>query len=231
MIDERDQSSHGRLVLKAIGLGALYMVVALVAQSIVQNLPAVIILSRTGFSTGTFSAAYLKAEIDNAILFSLFLGGIAGIAQEVSEYVAVDTMEKQYAIYIGAGFAVIDIIFLIGETLVSGAGLPRFTIILIGLNIILPFLLHPGTAAFMKWGRLMKRGVFALAISILIHAGVDGGLVYTDIYVIVHPAAYHTSAEIYWALAMGISVVIFLIGIRLLAAVREEVTAEPPVVY
>ncbi|MEM0158505.1 MAG: hypothetical protein QW812_03245 [Thermoplasmataceae archaeon] len=217
--------------LRAVGIGILYMIVALVAQTFIQSIPEIALLAERGFSISGFSTEYLKAELDNAILFSVYMGGIAGIAQEVSEYVAVDTMEREYAIHIGFGFAVIDIIILVAEAFIGRANFTAFGFLLIIFNVISPFLLHPGTATMMKWGRIIGKGALMLSISIILHAGIDGGLVYTDLYVIQNPASYHLVAAIYWLLVLVFSAAVFVIGLRLIGRVREVSASEKPVVY
>lgn len=83
----------------------------------------------------------------------------------------------------------------------------------------------------MKWGRLVDKGKLTLLLSIFIHFIVDGGLVYTDFYIIFHPSLYHISVYEYWSMVMILSVGIFITGTMLLRSVEDVEMPPEPVVY
>ena len=138
---------------------------------------------------------------------------------------------KNVAIFIGIGFAVVDIAVLLVETLFYRKPVSSFQSFIIFLNIISPMLFHPGTATFMKWGRLIDKGKLALLLSILIHSIVDGGLVYADYYINFHPSLYYISVYEYWSMVMVISAGIFITGTLLLRSVEDIEIPPEPVVY
>ena len=224
-------STSGFSTIRAVGLGVLYMVVALIAQEFVESLPAIIFLFYHGFDVTSLIKLYPPLLARNYIPYSIFIGGVAGSFQEGATYIAVDTRNKNAALFIGLGFAVVDIAVLLAETLLGGKPVSEFESFLIFLNILSPLMFHPGTATFMKWGRLMDKGRITLLLSILIHAVVDGGLVYVDYYIDFHPSLYHILVYEYWAMVMIISVVIFITGISLLRKVEDVEIPQKPVVY
>ena len=221
----------GSYAIRGIGLGILYMVVALIGQQFVQSMPAIIFLFYHGFDVSSLSTLYPELIARNYILFSIFMGFIAGAFQEGSTYVAVDTRKKNVAIFIGIGFAVVDIAVLLVETLFYRKPVSSFQSFIIFLNVLSPMLFHPGTATFMKWGRLVDKGKLTLLLSILIHSIVDGGLVYADYYINFHPSLYHVSAYEYWSMVMVISAGIFITGTMLLRSVEDIEIPPEPVVY
>ncbi|WP_393971672.1 hypothetical protein OXIME_000248 [Oxyplasma meridianum] len=217
--------------LRWMGLGVLYMVVALIAQEVIQSLPAIIFLFYHGFDVTYLIDRYPLILKSNYILYAIFIGGVAGLFQEGATYIAVDTRKKKAALFIGLGFAVVDIVFLVAETLFGAEPVSRFQSFLIFLNIVSSLMFHPGTATFMKWGWLVNKGRITLLLSILIHAVDDGGLVYVDYYIGFQPNLYHVLAYEYWAMVMVISVAIFVMGISLLRKLEDTEIQQKPVVY
>lgn len=217
--------------IKAVGLGILYMVIALMVQAIIQQIPEYIYLAMHGFNPIPFTSSYQKLELDYPLEFAIYVGFIAGLMQELATYIAVDTRTRKLAFFIGLGFAVVDIALLLVENIPIYNRLTSFASILIALNIISSVLFHPGTATFMKWGLLSGAGKVTLLISIVLHTILDGGVEYADLLIMQHPVEYHTLSSIFWAVAMTISVSIFMIGIRLIGRVEENRQIEPPVVF
>lgn len=217
--------------LIAVGIGILFMAVALFIQTIVQEIPAYIYLGVHGFNVSFLITGYSAFEFNYPLEFGIYLGLVAAIMQEVATYVAVDTRTKQYAFYIGIGFSVVDIIVLLLSTLPVIGKITRFPALLIILNVIASFLFHPGTATFMKWGRIIGFGKGSLGISILLHAIVDGGVAFLDLWIPFHHAQYVRDSSIYWVIAMAISIAIFVIGLEKLRKAEESVEREKPVVF
>lgn len=202
--------------ISAFFIGVLFMVVAIVGQSIVQIVVTMIVGASRLVPTG----------IIGYVLYSVYLGGLAGILQEGNKYVAVDMRDKRLTLPIGLGFSAVDIVFLLlMETEITGVhnGIP---IVLISLNIVASLLFHPGTAAFLKFGLLSGRQKPILALCILLHLAIDGGLVFTDFMVLANPASYLTDVAVYWIAAMIIAAVVFVLGIVKLRSVEET---KPPV--
>ena len=221
----------GSYAIRGVGLGILYMVVALIGQQFVQSMPVIIFLFYHGFNVSSLLTLYTKLIVRNYILYSIFIGIVAGVFQESSTYIAVDTRNKNVAIYIGVGFAVVDIAILLAEMLFYRKPISSFQSFIIFLNVLSPMLFHPGTATFMKWGRLIDKGKLALLLSILIHSIVDGGLVYADYYINFHPSLYYISVYEYWSMVMVISAGIFITGTLLLRSVEDIEIPPEPVVY
>ncbi len=230
-IKSAKQGYTAKEALKAVGLGILFMVVALFVQSLIQNIPVLIFLALHGFNLGLIKN-YASLEFRYPLVFSIYLGFIAGAMQEGATYIAVDTENKQLAFFIGIGFSIVDIAILILEIFIGGIiGITEFQLILIILNIISSLLFHPGTATFMKWGRLKGTGRMTLGISIALHTVIDGGVSFSDLFVIKHPYEYHTVSIIFWIIAMSISIGIFVVGLRKIHGISEIEKPEPPVVF
>ncbi|MCY0852339.1 MAG: hypothetical protein OWQ34_06360, partial [Thermoplasma acidophilum] len=111
--------------------------------------------------------------------------------------------------------------------------LTPFEGLLASLNIVSSVLFHPGTATFMKWGQIRGIGRITYIISSFLHTAIDGGVVYTDIYVIMNRSSYVTASAVFWIVAMSISVIIFSIGLTRLSSVSDadEFRVEKPVVF
>jgi len=223
--------TSGKEALIAVGLGIVFMAVALFVQAIVQEIPEYIYLGLHGFSISLLVSGYSTFEFQHPLEFGLYLGLVAATMQEVAAYVAVDTRTKQYAFYIGLGFSVVDIIVLMFDTLPVIGRITRFPALLIVLNVIASILFHPGTATFMKWGRIAGFGKGTLGISIFLHAVIDGGVAFLDLWIPFHPSVYVRDSSIYWAIAMTISAGIFIVGLKKLRNVEESVEREKPVVF
>ncbi|MCL5881283.1 MAG: hypothetical protein M1592_01710 [Candidatus Thermoplasmatota archaeon] len=217
--------------LIAVGLGIVFMAVALFVQSIVQQIPEYIYLGLHGFSISLLVSGYSKLEFQHPLEFGLYLGLVAATMQEASTYIAVDTRTKQYAFYIGLGFSAVDIIVLMFDTLPVIGRITRFPALLIILNVIASILFHPGTATFMKWGRIAGFGKGTLGISILLHTVIDGGVAFLDLWIPFHASQYVRDSAIFWAIAMAISAGIFIVGLKKLRKVEESVEREKPVVF
>ena len=217
--------------LKAVGLGILFMVIALFVQSLIQDIPLLGFLALHGFNLGSIRN-YANLEFKYPLVFSIYLGFIAGAMQESATYIAVDTENKQLAFFIGIGFSIVDIAILILEIFTGGiSGITGFQSILIILNIISSLMFHPGTATFMKWGRLRGTGRMTLGISIVLHTVLDGGVLFSDLFVAKHPYDYYTVSIIFWIIAMGISTGIFVVGLRKIHGISGIEKPEPPVVF
>ncbi|MEM0138219.1 MAG: hypothetical protein QW100_00625 [Thermoplasmatales archaeon] len=204
----------------AILIGIAFMIIALIIESAIESIPALLEILKYG--TKDYVTKLASFELLNPVVYSVFIGLAAGVSQETMKYIAVDTRGKELAFWIGLGFAIVDIVFLMSEELLSGS-LYRLTaklIILTSLNIVFSLLFHPGTAEFLKAGRIIGKGIYYLAETFLIHGLVDGGLVYADIEAILHP---HETLIIilYWALAFPVSIAMIIVGSYYLSKSKE----------
>ena len=89
------------------------------------------------------------------------------------------------------------------------------------MNAISSLLFHPGTATFMKWGWITENNRLSLLISVFMHAVIDGGLVYADIFILTNPNMYIKTMEVFWSIVMTISIFMFLLGYIKLRKVPE----------
>ncbi|MGC8562994.1 MAG: hypothetical protein ACP5UZ_07550 [Thermoplasmata archaeon] len=203
----------GKNKIVAIGVGIAFMVIALIPQFITQEIPTIIVLVRYG--AVNLIKIMSGFELSNPILWALFIGGTAAIYQESMKYFAVNTQSKYLTIWIGLGFALVDIAVLFIE---SGSPLIRTfswtLLVLIALNTFSSLIFHPGTALILKYGRTVRKGIYFLLFTILLHGIEDGGLVYADIYVILHQNLYMEVISAFCSVTICISVAAFLMGMK-----------------
>jgi hypothetical protein len=203
-------------------IGILFMFVALIVQSILQVGPLFIFAEIQGSGITESARAYSVLERNNFIIFSIYLGSIAGILQELAKYIAVDMRERSLAISIGLGFAAVDIIDLLLINILAGAAFAGLLMILTLLNILFSILFHTGTAAFLKAGLISGSGRVYLAVCIILHSAVDGGLVGADYLVYFHPGSSLAIKIVYWALTLLTGIAIFIAGVLKLRRSRER---------
>ena len=197
------------------------MIIALIVQQLFEDIPVFYYIFIHGLNFSSFKTFILSLEINHAILFSIYIGFLAGIMQETATYVAVDTRKKAYALFIGLGFSIVDIVILLISSISIFRNPYEIGIILIILNAISSLLFHPGTATFMKWGWITENNRLSLLISVFMHAVIDGGLVYADIFILTNPNMYIKTMEVFWSIVMTISIFMFLLGYIKLRKVPE----------
>lgn len=217
-------SENSRQKSIAVLLGILFMIVAIVSQSIVQDLPAIIMIY---LNVGVAKSVKIITEFASAnmILYSLFIGGTAAAFQESFKYIAVDTRKKALALWIGLGFSAVDICILYLESYSSLQAITSIfslLLLLVMLNTISSLLFHPGTAMFLKAGILKGKGIVYLLFAIFLHGIEDGGLVFTDLFVSKSPGMYFVAIGIFWSAVMIISVFIYFYGRSKIVATSEE---------
>ncbi|WP_055032622.1 hypothetical protein [Acidiplasma aeolicum] len=206
-------------VLISVGIGIIFMLGALLIQLIIDQIPEIIILVDHHYNISYLIKNIKTIEIKNAIIYSIYLGMAAGFIQEGFTYFAISIKPEKMAFFIGIGFSAVDIAVIFIEDFNNLSG---FLLILIILNIISSLLFHPGTATFMKFGKLSGHGIMTYITSSILHTSIDGSLVYTDIYILTHIKQYIISTELFWAFTMVISISIFLIGIlKLNSLIRD----------
>ncbi|MEM0134565.1 MAG: hypothetical protein QXU18_04970, partial [Thermoplasmatales archaeon] len=200
----QSKKPSGKEIGIAVGIGVAFMVLALIPQLITQEIPTIIVLLKYG--SGNLIRVMSSFELSNPVLWALFVGCTAAIYQESMKYFSVNTQGKYLTIWIGLGFALVDIAVLFIQT---GSALLRVfswtLLILVCLNIFSSLTFHPGTALILKYGRTVRKGVYFLLFTILLHGIEDGGLVYADIYVILHRSLYTEVIAVFWAITISLS--------------------------
>ncbi len=209
-----DMNSFGiRQKWIAAAIGAAFMVIALVPQIITQEIPSIVFILRYGASKGIQLLS--EFELSNPIIWGLFIGGTAAFYQESMKYFAVNTQSKYLSFWIGLGFALIDIaVLLIQSTIPLQRTHSLLLLVLISLNAISSLMFHPGTALILKFGRTVRRGVYFLLFTILLHGVEDGGLVFVDVFVLKHPSLYLTTVTAFWVASIAISLISLILGLH-----------------
>jgi len=200
-----------------IGIGAMSL--ALIIQSIAQQIPYLYILTSLK-SVSAANSRYVALEKAYPILIAAFLGIMAGFWQELAKFFSVRYFKHFDAPWIGFGFAVVDIaIFLFGLLPGLSASAKDITAIsavsLIGIILQSPFsmMFHTGTAAYLKSGNEKKKALKNFLVAFLAHSYVDGVLVYADIAVVLLGFSLFYSELLVWIPAMAIAVA-FLLYLR-----------------
>jgi len=209
-------SSNRKEILYSIGLGIILMIIALIIQSILQSIPEIYFLAR--FGAKVLSQKIVGLEMGYPLLYAIYIGGLAGIMQELFKYLGVGLKPKQFASWIGLGFSLVDIFVLLIDV-----SLTRLVSIFILLNIIVSLSFHPGTAMLLKYGRLINRKYLFLATAIILHAFIDGGVAYLDILeILIKAKNMYLYTNAYWAIVMVISLSVLLTGWVLINRVEEK---------
>jgi hypothetical protein len=209
------KASNGRTkeVLIAVGLGVAFMVLALIPQIITQELPSIFIILKYGIVAG--ETVLESFEFSRPLVYSLFIGGTAAGYQELMKYFAVGNSKNYLAAWVGLGFALVDVAVLVVEVAPRlPVPVPLLLVALSGVNILSSLLFHPGTAMILKYGRSVGKGGYFLLFTILLHGIIDGGLVFTDIFVIKNSGLYFQATTVFWVTVMVISIASFLTGRR-----------------
>lgn len=215
--------------LGAIGIGILFMVVALVVQEIIESVLSIYFLFTVG--AHSLSKTLLDFESGNIVLYSVFIGLAAGFCQEFSKFVAVDTRKLSLTIFVGLGFSFVDIAVLMAGNIQEFASLTGFAVLLIFFNTVESLVFHPSTSLILKWGHIKSRKVISLAYSVLVHAAIDGGLVYTDLLILSNPHLYRGLSLEYWGIVFALTIITALIAFILTRGLEEIQVKEGPVVY
>jgi len=200
--------------LIALLIGISFMLIALLIQIFVQELPLLILILEYGFSLAEKILA--SFELSYAFLYALFIGGTAALFQEGMKLFAVKLNEKEYAFWVGIGFSIIDISFIFLDVLLAGQKLQSYQYILITLNILTSLIFHPGTAMLLKHGLISKKVKLYFPIAFIFHLLIDGGLIFSNIYVLKYPSSFFITISIFWGIVVTISVITFLWGRKLI---------------
>ncbi|WP_243666678.1 hypothetical protein [Vulcanisaeta sp. JCM 16159] len=98
-----------------IGVG--FMLIALALQVVVQAVPFLVLIlthiRNVLINASSAAGAVLGFVRSNIYLASIYMGLVAGASQEIFRYLAVRDREPRSTLYIGYGFALVDVAFTI----------------------------------------------------------------------------------------------------------------------
>ena len=166
-----------------IGVG--YMILALVLQYLAQQAPFIVLLLSHLRDIMEFNELVSSIIKSNIFLVSIYVGSLAGVFQEVARYFAVKDRVVEASLYIGYGFALIDIavalinilvISIIPTSLNPNAPITMLGVIsLVGLLLqpLVSFLFHPGASMILRSMQASGHGLRGLALTIIAHAYMD----------------------------------------------------------
>jgi len=219
-----------------IGVG--YMILAVIIQYVLQQIPGLVILIR---ELPLMLSVKSITEINSLLLsllkpyipwLILYYGLMAGICQEIARYFAVKDREPASALYIGYGFALIDIavgvLSLVSILAVARMGLPivpfknqlqaLLTIQYVGIAIqpLVSFLFHPGASMFLRAMQANGRGLRGLATTTIAHTYVDSFTLYLNYMfyrlLTVTGGLITAFLAVYFSTIILVSIILFLIG-------------------
>ena len=223
-----------------IFIGVGYMLLAVIIQYVLQQIPGLVILIRElPLILGVKDITEINALVFNLLKpyipwLILYYGLMAGVCQEGARYFAVKDREPASALYIGYGFALIDIAVGILNSLVGvlaysyiESSIP-FThhglldILLyaqyvgIAIQPLVSFLFHPGASMFLRYMQANKRGLTGLAINIAAHTYIDSFLLYLNnallLGLITNMSIITALLAIYFTTVITTATVLFLMG-------------------
>ncbi|GGM67768.1 hypothetical protein GCM10007108_02270 [Thermogymnomonas acidicola] len=213
----------------ALVLGIALMVCAILVQEVLDLVPLAWFNASSGSRDLLGTPGYLGFEIAHSILISLYLGLVAGICQELLTLAGVRFICQRAVVYFGLGFSVVDVLLLVVQSIPSFLSLNSYFLFVFTSNIAVEATLHPGSAALMKWSTFFSRArvLGALLLCIILHAGIDGGLVFTDIFSITHRASAEMAGTLYLSVSVIISVALFAAGYWLLRSAPGSSSNRP----
>jgi hypothetical protein len=231
---------RGRRGWVFIGVG--YMLLAIVIQSMLQSIPAMLIVIKalpsilSARSISETNALMLNLLKPYALWLSLYAGFMAGLCQEVARYFAVKDREPASALYVGYGFALIDIAVGILNSLVgvlaysyiesltpfAPHGLPDILLyaqyVGIAIQPIISFLFHPGASMFLRYMQAIRHGLTGLTINIAAHTYIDSFLLYLNnallLGLITNMSTVTALLAIYFTTIITTAIVLFLMGLN-----------------
>jgi hypothetical protein len=222
-----------------IGVG--YMLLAIIIQSILQSIPAMLIVIKalpsilSAKSVLEINALMLNLLKPYALWLSLYVGFMAGLCQEIARYFAVKDREPASALYVGYGFALIDIAVGISNSLVgvlaysfigpltTSISHELLSVLLyvqyvgVAIQPLISFLFHPGASMFLRALQANKRGLRGLAVNIVAHTYADSFLVYLNNAVILglitNGLIFTALSSIFFITITAIAAALFVVGL------------------
>ncbi|ABW01335.1 hypothetical protein [Caldivirga maquilingensis] len=219
-----------------IGIG--YMILALVFQYLAQQAPFIVLLLGHLRDIMKFNELVSSIIKSNIFLVSIYVGSLAGVFQEVARYFAVKDRAVEASLYIGYGFALIDIavavidilvISIIPSSLNPSASAPITmvgVISLVGLLLqpLVSFLFHPGASMMLRGMQASEHGLRGLAVTITAHVYMDSFNAYLNsavLYGIINSySAVLELSLVYFASIIIVPVLIFIYGLRILMRIN-----------
>ncbi|WP_291999765.1 hypothetical protein [Caldivirga sp.] len=175
-----------------IGVG--YMILALILQYPAQQAPFIVLLLSHLRSITDLSSIISSVVKPNIYLISIYMGSLAGIFQETARYFAVKDRAMEASLYVGYGFALIDIaVAVMGSlaTLIIPNNLnititTMGVISLVGLLLqpLVSFLFHPGASMMLRSMQANGHGLRGLIAVTTAHAYMDSFLEYLDLAIV-----------------------------------------------
>jgi hypothetical protein len=211
------KSRHGAVLAVAIGIGA--MALALLIQSIFQEIPFILVFE-SAKSLSIASSRYVALQKEYPFEIAAFLGIMAGLWQEGMKLFAVKYRKAQDAPWIGFGFAAVDIaVFVFGllpGLSASGSAAAVGAFLLIGIVLQAPFsmMFHTGTAVFLKDGVARKKAPRNFFVAFLAHSYVDGMLDYVTIATVLLGFSYAAGELIVWIPSTAIALIFLAYLVR-----------------
>jgi len=225
-----------------IFIGVGYMLLAVIIQYVLQQIPGLVILIRElPLILGVKDITEINALVFNLLKpyipwLILYYGLMAGVCQEGARYFAVKDREPASALYIGYGFALIDIAVGILNSLVGvlaysyiESSIP-FThhglldILLyaqyvgIAIQPLISFLFHPGASMFLRYMQANRHGLTGLTINIAAHTYIDSFLLYLNnallLGLITSISTITALLAIYFTTVITTAMVLFLMGLN-----------------
>ena len=210
----------------AILVGIGFMVLAIVLEEVIQLLPLLYILIRSGLSTGTAFAAYVSIERNYTLFISLYLGFAAAISQETMKFLAVKLYGRWESGLAGFGFSLVDLsIFLIPmvgtmPVLFLARNANALAITSVILEAPLSMFFHTGSAAFLKQGSLTGRTIRNFPLVVLAHTYIDGSVDFSDISINLKHASSVLGVYVTWI--PGILIAVLFLAYLLKFNYRRE---------
>ncbi|MFP3045503.1 MAG: hypothetical protein RXR03_07870 [Thermocladium sp.] len=197
-----------------VGVG--YMLLAILVQIPIQEIPTIITIIRSGI------IGIMEAERSGGLIIAIYAGSVAGLSQEIAKFFAVKDREPTASLWVGYGFAIIDVATIIASilaTLVTAPGAPLQLISLIGLllNPMVSMIFHPGTAMFLRYSQGLGTSIRGLIMAILAHAYIDSyaaALNYLAAFSVVSQSYLYGLTTVMWSTALSISIIFLIIGNR-----------------
>ncbi|WP_148224706.1 YhfC family intramembrane metalloprotease [Vulcanisaeta moutnovskia] len=228
----------GRASWVLMGIG--FMVLALTLQVIAQEVPIliVVLIHIKEVLIGSASSIIdlvLDFVKSNIYLVAIYMGLMAGVFQEVFKYLAVRDRELKPALYIGYGFALVDIAFAIASVVMSLlipvsvnldiqyqyiAVAPIISLVGLAIQPVVSFLFHPGSSMLLRAYQFMNKGLRGLILMILAHAYMDSFVEYLDSAIVlglINSSLVIFISTIYFITVIIIAILIFIGGFRALS--------------
>ncbi|GGP20872.1 hypothetical protein GCM10007981_10700 [Thermocladium modestius] len=197
-----------------VGVG--YMLLALVIQIPIQEAPgAALVLTH-----GLIGAVAAEREWGPAL--AVYAGVVAGVAQEAAKFFAVKDREERAALWIGYGFAIIDIAVLIAEVAVALITSPNVSLQVVPmvgliLNPVVSAMFHPGTAMFLRLMQGRGGGAVGLLATTLAHAYIDSLAAYINYaaaLAVIGGTGMYDLVGLLWSSSIAISAAFLFVGVR-----------------